>query len=143
MADGEHTWTERVLVVRSESYRQVQQAGLERRLQRATVQLLALTPAPGRGKRQIQDANALVTAADAILQPQAVEGLLTYAYERQEQRANEVSGPWARWPRPAATRNRHGALPDDGGQPPSRGDRRPASDLGLAGVRHRTPRPHN
>ena len=86
VADGEHTWTERVLVVRSERYRQVQQAGLEKRLQRATVRLLALTPAPGRGKRQIQAASALLTAAAAILQQQAVEGLLTYAFERQEQR---------------------------------------------------------
>ena len=40
-------WTERVVVVRSESYRQAQRAGLEGRLQRATEELLALTPAPG------------------------------------------------------------------------------------------------
>jgi transposase len=91
-ADGEHTWTERVLVVRSERYRQVQLAGLEKRLQRATVRLLALTPAPGRGKRQIQDESALVTAADAILQQQAVAGLLTYAFERQEQRETKYLG---------------------------------------------------
>jgi transposase len=92
VADGEHTWTERVLVVRSERYRQVQLAGLEKRLQRATVRLLALTPAPGRGKRQIQDESALVTAADAILQQQAVAGLLTYAFERQEQRETKYLG---------------------------------------------------
>jgi transposase len=92
VADGEHTWTERVLVVRSERYRQVQQAGLEKRLQRATVRLLALTPAPGRGKRQIQDESALITAADAILQQQAVAGLLTYAFERQEQRHTKYLG---------------------------------------------------
>jgi transposase len=92
VADGEHTWTERVLVVRSERYRQVQQAGLEKRLQRATVRLLALTPAPGRGKRQIQAESALITAADAILQQQAVEGLLTYAFERQEQRETKYRG---------------------------------------------------
>lgn len=92
VADGEHTWNERVLVVRSERYRQVQQAGLEKRLQRATARLLALTPAPGRGKRQIQDESALVTAADAILHAQAVAGLLTYAYERQEQRHTKYLG---------------------------------------------------
>ncbi len=88
-----HTWTERVLVVRSESYRQVMAAGLERRLQQATAQLRALTPAPGRGKRQIQDESTLVTAADAILKKQMVEGLLTYAYERQEQRQTKYLGP--------------------------------------------------
>ena len=115
VADGEHTWTERVLVVRSERYREVQLAGLEKRLPRATVRLLALTPAPGRGKRQIQDESALITAADAILQQQAVAGLLTYAFERQEQRANEVSGPRARGRRPPPTRGRDGALPNHGG----------------------------
>ena len=92
VADGEHTWTERVLVVRSERYRQVQLAGLEKRLQRATVRLLALTPAPGRGKRQIQAESALITAAAAILQQQAVAGLLTYAFERQEQRETKYLG---------------------------------------------------
>lgn len=91
-ADGEHTWTERVLVVRSEHYQQVQQAGLERRLQRATARLLALTPAPGRGKRQIQAEDALITAAEAILQAEAVAGLLTYAFERQEQRHTQYVG---------------------------------------------------
>jgi transposase len=92
VVDGEHVWTERVLVVRSERYRQVQQAGLEKRLQRATVRLLALTPAPGRGKRQIQDEAALVTAADAILHAETVDGLLTYAFERQEQRQTKYLG---------------------------------------------------
>jgi transposase len=92
VADTAHTWTERVLVVRSESYRQVMQAGLERRLRRATAQLQALTPAPGRGKRQIQTAGALVLAADAILKQQAVVGLLTYAYERQAQCQTQYLG---------------------------------------------------
>ncbi len=92
VADTEHTWTERVLVVRSESYRQVMQAGLERRLQRATTQLLALTPAPGRGKQQIQTAGALVMAVNAILHAQGVTGLLTYAYERQEKRQMKYRG---------------------------------------------------
>lgn len=92
VADGAHTWLERVLVVRSEHYRQVQQAGLDRRLQRATARLLALTPAPGRGKRQIQEEGALVSAADAILHAEAVAGLLTYAFERQEQRQTQYVG---------------------------------------------------
>lgn len=89
---GEHTWTERVLVVRSERYRQAQQAGLEERLQRATTRLLALTPAPGRGKRQIQEESALITAADAILQAEGVAGLLTYTCERHEQRQTKYAG---------------------------------------------------
>ena len=92
VAETEHTWTEQVMVVRSERYRQVMQAGLERRLQRATAQLLALTPAPGRGKRQIPTAGALVLAANAILKQQALVGLLTYVYERQEQRQTKYRG---------------------------------------------------
>jgi transposase len=92
VADGEHAWTERILVVRSERYRQVQQAGLEKRLPRATTRLLALTPAPGRGKRQIQEEAALVAAAEAILHAEAVAGLLTYVFERQEQRHTKYLG---------------------------------------------------
>jgi transposase len=79
-------WTERVLVVRSERYRQVLQANLAKRLEQATVQILALTPAPGRGKRQIRQEADLVAAANAILQKHEVEGLLTYTFERQEAR---------------------------------------------------------
>ena len=48
-------WTERVFVVRSETYRRILQNGLERRLQRVTAKLSALTPFSGRGKRQIRD----------------------------------------------------------------------------------------
>jgi transposase len=92
VADGAYTWTERVLVVRSEHVRQVEQAGLARRLQRATARLLALTPAPGRGKRQIQEEGALLSAADAILQAEAVAGLLTYTFERHEQRQTQYVG---------------------------------------------------
>jgi transposase len=82
----EQTWTERVFVVRSQTYRQILQNGLEKRLQSATARLLALTPAPGRGKRQIRDESALVQAAAAILKDHEVEGLLGYSFERQEKR---------------------------------------------------------
>jgi len=85
-------WMERVLVVRSESYRRVMREGLESRLQRATEELLALTPAPGRGKRQIQDEAELVEAAEAILKAHDVEGLLSYTFERQEKRRTKYLG---------------------------------------------------
>jgi transposase len=91
--DGAETvWTERVLVVRSESYRQAQQRGLEARLQRATTELLALTPSPGRGKRQLRDEVALRQAADAILSRHAATDLLHYTFERQEQRRLQFVG---------------------------------------------------
>ena len=69
-----------------------QLTGLNERLARATDKLSALTPAPGRGKRQLQTEADLVTAATAILQRYEGEGLLTYTFERQETRR-------ARYPR--------------------------------------------
>lgn len=85
-------WTEQVFLVRSESYRQVMQKGLDGRLQRATDKLLALTPPPARGKRQIQEEEELTKAADAILKAHDVEGLLTYTFERQEKRQTRYIG---------------------------------------------------
>jgi transposase len=85
-ATGGQAWTERILLVRMEGLRQRQLTSLNERLAKATTQLLALTPAPGRGKRQIQTEADLVTAATAILQRYEVEGLLTYTFERQETR---------------------------------------------------------
>jgi transposase len=91
--DGiDQRWTERILLVRMESLRQRQLASLEERLQQATEHLLALTPPPGRGKRQLQTEEALHTAAAAILQRYALEGLLTYAFERQETRELKYVG---------------------------------------------------
>ena len=85
-------WTERVFVVRSESYRKSLLNGLEGRLQRATAKLIALTPPPARGKRQIQDEAELVKAATVILKQHAVEDLLTYTFERQEKRQTKYIG---------------------------------------------------
>jgi transposase len=50
----EMCWCERVLLVRSLSLFKAQQTSLERRLDSAIRDLLALTPIPGRGKRQIR-----------------------------------------------------------------------------------------
>jgi transposase len=85
-------WTERVLVVRAENYRRVLREGLEGRLQRAIEELLALTPLPGRGKRQIQGETELVEAAEAILKAHDVEGLLSYTFNRQEKRQTKYLG---------------------------------------------------
>jgi transposase len=85
-------WTERVIVVRSESYRRVLREGLEKRLQRAMEDLIALTPPPGRGKRQIQIETELVKAAEAILKAHDVEGLLGFTFERQERSQTRYLG---------------------------------------------------
>ena len=79
------TWTERVFVVHSQSYAEVLERGLEQRLTQATAKLQALTPARGRGKRQITEEAQLVQAAEAIGQAHRVAGLLSYTFERQEE----------------------------------------------------------
>lgn len=85
-------WVERVIVARSERYTQTLKRGLEQRLTRATTELLGLTPAPARGKRQIRDEAALTAAAEAILQSRNVGGLLAYTFERQEMRQTRYVG---------------------------------------------------
>ncbi|OGO27152.1 MAG: hypothetical protein A2Z16_15305 [Chloroflexi bacterium RBG_16_54_18] len=85
-------WTERILVVRSESYRRVMREGLESRLQRATEELTALTPTPGRGKRQIRDEMELVKAAEEVMKAHDVQGLLSYTFERLEKRQTRYLG---------------------------------------------------
>ena len=86
-------WTEQVFIVRSESYRKSLLDSLEERLQRATNKLLALTPPPGRGKRQIQDEVELVKVATAVLKANNVEEFLTYTFERQENSKTKYIGP--------------------------------------------------
>lgn len=77
-------WTERVQVVRSRALAQRQEATLDTHLTAAEAALRALTPAPGRGKRQIRDETTLSTAIASILAHYDVTGLLTAQWERQE-----------------------------------------------------------
>jgi transposase len=91
---GDHAlaWMERVFVVYSEAYAKAQERGLEQRLATAAAKLTALTPPRGRGKRQIKDEAQLVPMAQAILQAHRVEGLLSYTFERQEERRTQFVG---------------------------------------------------
>ena len=73
-------WTERVFLVRSQSYLEKQKRGLENRLQTAREKLFSLTPAVSRGKRQIRDEVELCHQALRILKTHRVEGLLDYEY---------------------------------------------------------------
>lgn len=75
-------WLERILVVYSPTLAEQSYQGLQARLRKAQVQLLALTPAPGRGVRAVKDLAALQTQATAILQQQRVTGLLTITYQQ-------------------------------------------------------------
>ena len=77
------TWEERLLVVRSFSYRHSEQAALQRRLDKAEAALRALTPARGRGKQQIEDKKSLLAAIKRLEKQYKVPGLFTYQYQRQ------------------------------------------------------------
>ncbi len=83
---GEAEWTERVVVVRSPVHAERQAAGLEQRLAPAEKNLAALTPARGRGKRQITEEAKLVAAIDKGLKEQRGEGLLQVAWAQQIER---------------------------------------------------------
>lgn len=73
-------WQERLLVVRSQSYRRTMQEALTKRLDKAEAALQSLTPARQRGKRQIQDEATLKAAIAQIQQQQRVVGLFTVSY---------------------------------------------------------------
>jgi len=87
------TWTERVQVVRSQALVKRQMASLEKRLTTAQAKLKALTPEPGRGKRQIRQEAALQAAIDDVLDRYDVRGLLTIEWEREEVKVTRYRGP--------------------------------------------------
>jgi transposase len=89
--EGEN-WEERVLIVRSHAYAQAQQHYLEKRLAKATVALVALTPPIGQGKRQIKDEKTLRERAEAILEKHEVTGLLTYRYIQESRQEEKLVG---------------------------------------------------
>ena len=80
------TWEERLLVVRSFSYMHSEQAGLQRRLDKAEAALRALTPPRQRGKKQIEDEKSLLAAIKRIQKQYRVKGLFTFAYKREVQK---------------------------------------------------------
>ena len=77
------TWQERLFIIRSKALAQVQARNLDERLNKAEAEILALTPPPGRGKRQFDDPVTLQKAVDAILTHYKVTGLLEIEAERQ------------------------------------------------------------
>ena len=90
--DPELTWQERVFVIHSPVQAKLQQKGLAQRLQTAQNKLMALTPAPSRGKHQIIEETTLQKLAQAILTHHRVEGLLSYHYERQVSQTERFVG---------------------------------------------------
>jgi transposase len=92
LEDGDGPWRERVLILRSPTHAERQVQGLETRLANAEQKLAALTPARGRGKRQITEEATLVAAIDQVLKAQRVEGLLSLAWEQQIERYTHYVG---------------------------------------------------
>lgn len=76
-------WHERVLVIHSPMHAQQQVKGLEKRLVNAEAKLYALTPARGRGKRQLTTESGLLEAIGKVLKGHRVEGLLRVTYVKQ------------------------------------------------------------
>lgn len=76
-------WTERLLVVRSVSYTATMVDGLRRRLDKAEADLRTLTPAGGRGKRQIKDEASLLSSIERIEKQYRVGGLFAYEYQQE------------------------------------------------------------
>lgn len=74
---GATTWSERVIIYYSDALTARRKHGLDERLARATADLEAITPAPGRGRRHCYSIRALVAAVHRIKKAHDVDGLLT------------------------------------------------------------------
>ncbi len=88
----EMEWTERVLIVKSLSYANKMEKGLETRLKNAEEKIRALTPQRGKGKKQITEEAELKSRAEEILKKHRVEGLLDYEYERETEKKVKYVG---------------------------------------------------
>src|SRR5512135_2943354 len=80
----EHTWVERVQVIRSESLADTQARALSGRLEQAEAAVRALTPPPGRGKVQFTGGWELEKAVATVLAEHNVAGLLEVDWTREE-----------------------------------------------------------
>jgi transposase len=90
---AEHTWTERVQVIRSEAAAESQASALERRLAEAEAAVRGLTPPVGPGRTQFTTGWELEQAAAAVLTEHEVQGLLEVRWEREETSRTKYVGP--------------------------------------------------
>jgi transposase len=82
---AEFSFGERVLVIRSESLLKSQAGSLAKRLESASRELRALTPEPGRGRRQYRDEQSLREAVAQVIEKYQVAGLLAIEWQIEEQ----------------------------------------------------------
>ncbi|MGI8549741.1 MAG: transposase [Dehalococcoidia bacterium] len=135
VVDGETVaWAERVQLIHSPSLATRQQASLATRLTSAQAALLALTPAPGRGKRQIREEAALEAGIAAVVERHDMAGLLAVRWEREEHRQTHSQRTGTR--RSPATDPNGGAGPlcHSGGPRRGTGAGSAAASAGLAGA---------
>src|SRR4051794_2506464 len=93
VGESEHTWTERVQVIRSESAAASQATALDRRLKQTEAAVRGLTPPVGPGRTQFTSGWELELAINALLAEQNATGLLTVTWERQETVREHYVGP--------------------------------------------------
>jgi transposase len=92
MGDDVFEWKERVQLVKSLALARRQGENLEERLRRAEVELRALTPPVGRGRRQFREAEALREAIAEVLERHRVATFLSVSWKREEQRKKRYEG---------------------------------------------------
>ncbi len=80
------SWRERILVVYSLSLARQTRRGLNERLEMARDEILWLTPARKKGRKQFDDLDALQKEVQRILKKRRVEGLLEVRYIQEIQR---------------------------------------------------------
>ncbi|MFN0087371.1 MAG: transposase, partial [Blastocatellia bacterium] len=91
-ATEEITFSERVQVIRSDAQQTQQSKALEERLEKTQALLLALTPEPGRGRRQHLTEESLREAINQTFAAQRVEGLLQAEHQVEEKRETRLVG---------------------------------------------------
>ena len=85
-------WSERVQLVKSFSLARRQGAQLEERLRCAEVELRALTPSVGPGRRQLREEESVREAIAEVLQRHGVASFLSVTWRREEQREKRYEG---------------------------------------------------
>jgi transposase len=85
-------WSERVQLVKSLALARRQGEQLEDRLRRAGVELRALTPPVGRGRRQCREEGGLRAAIAEVLERYGVSAFLAVDWRREERRRKRYEG---------------------------------------------------
>jgi transposase len=104
VGQAEHTWSERVQIIRSQASARSQAAALHRRLEKAEAALRGLTPPPGPGRTPFTTGWQLDQAIAAVLTEHEVQGLLEVSHDYEQTSRTKYVGPGRSGPnRPRTT----------------------------------------